>query len=155
MSDKDTRAAAKERNAAGAVLLALAAYSVLAFAVLLIFGKLIPTPLAEYMAFAYTYGKAGKCATSALFALLYAVSAVLCAVMFKPALRKKPYLKIPAALLVFADLAVHGYAFLFANGYQWIYLFCALLDAAMLFCIVYESAAKRFARKREKTNEGE
>ena len=129
----------KKQNAAGIVLLALSVYSAVSFVLLMFIGKLIPTPLAEYMAFSYTYGKGGKAALSVLFAVLYLAAAVLCAFSFKEKLRKKKALFIPAAILVFADLAVNAYAFLAAQGYQWIYLICAGLDGAMVFCLLYRS----------------
>ena len=132
-------AAEKRRDAAGAVLIALSAYSALSFVLLLIIGKLIPTPLAEYIAFAYTYGMGGKIALCVLFAALYIAAAALCAALGLKRNRKKPLILVPAAVLVFADFAVHAFAFLAASGYQWIYLICALLDGAMLFCMLFRS----------------
>ena len=136
MENKE-RAAAGKKRAAGTVLLVLSVYSSLAFAALLIFGKLIPSPLAEYIAFSYTYGVAGKTWLCVLFALLYLLSAALCALMFTDRFQKRFPLRVMTAVLVFADLAVHAYAFLAASGYQWIYLICALLDGVMIFCLLY------------------
>ncbi len=127
----------KTKNAAGIILLVLFAYSVISFALLFIIGKLIPSPLAEYMAFAYVYCKGGKGWLFALFLLLYIAAAALCALTASENIRKKLPVLIPAALLVFADLAVNAYAYLAAEGYQWIYLICALFDGPILFCMLY------------------
>ncbi len=130
-------------NAAGVVLLALTSLSVISAVILLITGFLVPTPLAEYIVFAYAYGKGGKTVLCILFALLYFAAAALCAVMFRKEPRGKIWLKIPAVLLVFADLAVHAYVFLAAKGYQWNYLVCAVLDGVMIISILYGSAVKK------------
>lgn len=131
--------AVKRRDGAGIALIALSAYSALSFVLLLIIGKLIPTPLAEYMAFAYTYGMGGKIALCVLFTVLYLAAALLCTALGFKKNRSKPFFLIPAAVLVFADLAVHVFAFLASTGYQWIYLICAVLDGIMLFCMLYRS----------------
>ncbi len=136
MKNNESAAAGKKR-AAGTILLVLSVYSSLAFAVLLIFGKMIPSPLAEYIAFSYAYGAAGKMWLCVLFALLYLLSAALCALMFTDRFQKLFPLRVLTAVLVFADFAVHAYAFLAASGYQWIYLICALLDGVMIFCLLY------------------
>jgi len=136
MKNNESAAAGKKR-AAGTVLLVLSVYSALAFAVLLIFGKMIPSPLAEYIAFSYSYGAAGEMWLCVLFALLYLLSAALCALMFTDRFGKSFPLRVLTAVLVFADFAVHAYAFLAASGYQWIYLICALLDGVMIFCLLY------------------
>ena len=136
MKNNESAAAGKKR-AAGTVLLVLSVYSVLAFALLLIFGKMIPSPLAEYIAFSYTYGAAGETGLCVLFALLYLLSAALCALMFTDRFQKRFPLRVLTTVLVFADFAVHAYAFLAASGYQWIYLICALLDGVMIFCLLY------------------
>ncbi len=132
----------RKTDAAGFAIASLCAYSAFSFAVLLIFGKLIPSPLAEYMAFAYTYGKGGRTWLCVLFSVLFAAALILCALSFKKSLRERPYIAIPATLLVFADLAVQGYAFLAASGYQWIYLICAVLDGILVFCLLYRPANK-------------
>ena len=133
----------KKRNAAGIILLVLSAYSALSFVLLLIIGKLIPTPLAEYIAFAYVYGKGGKTALCALFVLLYAAAALFAILTFREESRRKLFILVPAAVLVFADLAVNAYAFLAARGYQWIYIVCAVLDGVMLFCMLYGQRGKK------------
>jgi len=137
MNKKEASESGKRPDAAGIATLALCAYSAISFIILLIAGKLIPAPLAEYVAFSYACGKGGKPAFCVLFSVLYAAALILCSLNCIERFRTKLVPKITATLLVFADLAVHAYAFLAASGYQWIYLICAVLDGVLLLCLLY------------------
>ena len=131
-----------------AALGALCFYAAAAAAVLLISGKLIPCPLAEYLAFAYTYRAAGKIFLFVVFAALFAASLALCFACVNESAAKKPYIYIPALVFVAADLGVHGYAFLAARGYQWNYLICAILDAVLVTCVIFGAISGRKEAKK-------
>ncbi|MBR6917430.1 MAG: hypothetical protein IKN38_04530 [Clostridia bacterium] len=124
-------------------VLALSGYSVIICAVLFIFGKLLPSPLAEYMALTYTIGKGGRIFASIPFALLYAFYIALCVWVY---LGRKDAGKIPRvimAILLLIDTAIHAYVFLAASGYQWNYLASAALDMVIVVCVLYEALAKK------------
>lgn len=133
----------KVNYSSGAVLrkvliLVLAAEAAIAEAILLIFDRLIPAPLAEYMAFSYAYERAGKVALCGLILTLFGMALALCVLTASRRYRNHPLFKIPAAALVAADLVVHSYVFLAADGYGWNYLASAALDALLLVCILYK-----------------
>ena len=122
---------------AGGAILALCVYSAAAAAVLLIFGKLIPSPSGEYLAIFYSARKLGRILLSDIFAFLFIAGTALCVLSSFIETRKKIFFIIPASLIVAGDLGVHAYAFLRSSGYQWNYLLSAALDAILLVCLFF------------------
>ncbi len=127
-------------------IFALVLYSAVGAAILLAARRLIPVPLAEYIASAYIYGRDGSVLPAAVFAALYAAALTLCVLSAADKFSKKLYIAIPALILTAADLALHMYAFLASSGYQWNYMISAVLDAALGVCVL--SGLKRDGRKK-------
>ena len=125
------------RGAARVILVILASYSALAALILIIFGRLIPSPLADYTAFAYISARIeGKYLLSTIFALLWLASVILAFIagILKRAL-PLPW-KIVSALLAAADLILNIAAFLAPRGaVDWGYLISATLDGAMILAV--------------------
>ena len=119
------------------LIVALSAEAVIAYIILMAVSYLIPAPLAEYMAFFYTYAKGGRGLLCLLFGALFIAAVATCILSATEKLGKKLYIRIPAALFVTADFGIHSYAFLAASGYGWNYLASAALDIVMLFAVLY------------------
>lgn len=119
------------------LIMALATEAIIADIVLMIASYLIPAPLAEYMAFFYTYAKGGSGFPCVLFGILFVAAVSSCILSATEKLGRKWFIKIPAALFVTADFGLHSYAFLAASGYGWNYLVSAALDIVMLFAVLY------------------
>ena len=124
------------------VILSLLGLSVIAEAVTLIFGYIIPAPLAEYIAFSYTYALAGKAALCAVFSLSLAAAWALSALASTKRFGSLLVIKIAGAVAVAADLAIHSYVFLAATGYNWNYLASAAFDVILLVCILFQGDKK-------------
>jgi|GEM_PF-2097861 hypothetical protein len=121
----------------GAIILALTALSAVSAVLILVFGKLIPAPLAEYTAFFYTYFKAGKPWLGGIFGTVLLAALGLCALSATRHFRSNLLFKFSAFALVFVDFAIHSYVFLASDGYVWNYLVSAALDIVMEVCILY------------------
>ncbi len=115
----------------GAAIDLFALYTVAAAAALILSGRIIPMPLAEICAFSYVFAKQGKWVPAVLLAVLFVAVIVICFILSKRSNRRIAALKIPVFVVLAADLVIHAYVFLAAEGYQWNYLFSALLDAVL------------------------
>lgn len=134
------------RSVRRAAILILTGYSLLSALILLIFGKLPPAPLAEFEAFSYAYSVRGDIFPAAAILLVYFAAAALCIMTAFERFDTRA-VKIAAAVLILADLAVHAYVFLAADGYQWNYLISAALDAALAICVIYKERRREAAEK--------
>ena len=131
-------------DAAKILLGALAVYSAVSFAILLIWKKLPPAPLGEYQAFAYILGKAGKNLPALIIAALWLLSVVLCAVTVLSRRESGLPFKSVLTVLILADLVLHVYAFLTPSAsIPWSYLVSATLDGAMVFCVLAGGKKKK------------
>ena len=114
----------------------LAGYIAISFVILMAANYLIPAPLAEFMAFCFYFakGEGGSIPLAVLFGIIPFLTAALCILIAFLEKGKKLPLRIAASLPLAADIVIHVYAFIKTNGYQWNYLFSAILDTALLVC---------------------
>ena len=125
------------------IILSLLGLSVLAEAITLIIGYIIPAPLAEYIAFSYTYALAGKTALCAVFSLSLAAAWTLSCLAATKRFGSLLGIKIASAVAVAADLAIHSYVFLAATGYNWNYLASAVFDGILFVSILFPQGEKK------------
>ncbi|MBQ7669170.1 MAG: hypothetical protein IJS45_00445 [Clostridia bacterium] len=133
--NKEHAAPVRLNDLRGAAINLFALYTAAAAAALIISGKIIPMPLAEICAFAYVFAKQGKIVFAVLLAVVFVAALVLCFLLSKRASRRIAALKIPVFVVLAADLVIHAYVFLAAEGYQWNYLVSAFLDAVLAVLI--------------------
>ena len=124
------------------LILLVSGEAVVAGIILLITKKIIVLPLAEYLAFAYTYGAGGNTAGCVFFAALFVIALALVVLSAFP-VGERYAIKSAAAVFVFVDFAIHSYVFLASSGYGWNYLASAALDVVLLVCILFSSRAKK------------
>lgn len=104
--------------------------------VLFFFTKIrIPFPLAEIIAFTYSFLKGGKIIPGIILIVLYAACLVLFCLEKMSGARMKLIYMIPLWIVLTFDTFVHLYAFLFAKGYEFNYMISALLDIVMIILL--------------------
>ena len=118
------------------LILALVLYS-LAGAVLRVIGMAnLPVPFAEFINFSSVYFRGGLAVNGTVGLLLYAAGIIFSVLMCIDGPRDTLLPKLVSCTLLVADCAINVYAFLGADGYQWIYAISALLDLMLMVCIL-------------------
>lgn len=114
----------------------LVVYSFFGAALFIFFKKIVPFPLAEAVSVFIAFFKRGQWYAAVPILLLYIATAVAVFIILKKKYsRVIPLLVIPIVVFTL-DFAVHLYAFLISDGYEWNYLVSGLLDAAAVFSII-------------------
>lgn len=125
------------------ILLLFSAWTVIGFIVLVLAGKLIPMPFAEFGALIYGGFIAGRNFSSALMVIGVILS--LGSMVYLSTGKKEWKLPFSIYLTAFAgaDSLIHQYVFLMSAGYVWKYLICAVLDIVIIISLFIKEEERK------------
>lgn len=148
---KETETMSNVRNRLREIFLGiLIAYTAAGTVLMCSFDKVIPMPFAEYAAFANSYLRNGIMINGFLALAFIAAAMFLCGLMISEYMRGKFYLKVPLCTIAAFDIVIHAYVFLKADGYQWNYLISAVLDVAVIVCVLFRDRKNENKKTDEK-----
>lgn len=130
---------AKERILAGF----LAIYSVIGAVSFTVFKTIIPFPFAEIISFSYLYFKRGVLYVAIPILIMYFMAIVFMILAVNVKYCTNPIFIVTSVLILLMDAAIHIYAFLICDGYEWNYMICGILDAAAIFSLLIKREKKR------------
>ncbi len=134
-----SKSIAKERILAGF----LAVYSVIGAVTFVAFKTVIPFPFAEFISFSYSYFKSGVWYVAIPILILYLTAIVFSILTVNVKYCTNLAFIISSVSMLLIDAAIHIYAFLICDGYEWNYMICGILDAAAIFSLLIKHEKKR------------